>query len=191
MKMKKIRQKFKPVKSSLSLKSGGPERERFACRAFGRTLKTISRETFFALSRSMRAGRERSGRLSVRGFSIVMCAVLLTFACTPRSFEKPNVAIPSPSTAEDKQASFQNELEKMKTANLQYIFVFRRKDGGAVDGEDKRFLRASLPFNTRVVLADEDKAVIVGSNFKFPPENTDALRMRFNVEDHSTAEQPK
>jgi len=122
---------------------------------------------------------------------IFLCAFLANLACTPRSFEKPNVAIPPPSTAEDKEANFQNELGKMRTANLQYIFVFRRKDGGAVDGEDKKFLRASLPFNNRVVLADEDKAVIVGSNYKFPPENTDALRLRFNVEDFSTAEQPK
>ncbi len=118
--------------------------------------------------------------------------MMLTFACTPRSFEKPNAVITAPPlTAEDKQASFQNELEKMRTANLQYVFVFRRKDGGAFDGEDKKFLRASLPFNNRVVLADEDKAVIVGSNYKFPPENLEALRLRFIVEDYSAAEQAK
>jgi len=117
--------------------------------------------------------------------------MLVNFACTPRSFEKPNAAAPPPSTAEDKRASFQNELEKMKTANLQYIFVFRRKDGGAFDGEDKKYLRASLPFNNRVVLADEDKAVVVGSNYKFPPENLDALRARFDIEDYSTADRIK
>ncbi len=123
----------------------------------------------------------------------VFLSMILTFACTPRSFEKPNAAAasPSPSTDEDRQASFQNELEKMKTANLQYVFVFRRKDGGAFDGEDKKFLRGNLPFNNRVVLADEDKAVIVGSNYKFPPENTEALRLRFNVEDYSAAEAAK
>lgn len=119
---------------------------------------------------------------------IFFCACLGNFACTPRSFEKPNAAPPPPLTAEDKQASFQNELEKMKTADLQYIFVFRRKDGGAVDGEDKKYLKANLPFNNRVVLADEDKAVVVGSNYKFPPESMDALRAHFNVEDFSSAE---
>ncbi|HLM61011.1 MAG TPA: hypothetical protein VK308_09415 [Pyrinomonadaceae bacterium] len=121
----------------------------------------------------------------------VFLAALVNFACTPRSFEKPNAAAPPSSNAEDKQASFQSELEKMRTANLQYIFVFRRKDGGAFEGEDKKYLRANLPFNNRVVLADEDKAVIVGTNYKFPPENIDALRGRFNVEDYSAAEQPK
>jgi hypothetical protein len=45
-------------------------------------------------------------------------------------------------------------------------------------------LRGNLPFNNRVVLADEDKAVIVGSNYKFPPDSLDALRLRFNVEDY-------
>ena len=122
----------------------------------------------------------------------VLFSILLSFACTPRSFEKPNVAAPPPAAnAEDKQANFQNEVEKMRTANLQYIFVFRRKDGGAFDGENKKYLRANLPFNNRVVLADEDRAVIVGSNYKFPPENLDALRTQFNVEDYSAPEPAK
>lgn len=114
-------------------------------------------------------------------------STLLSFACTPRSFEKPKVAA-TPVAAEDKQAVFESELQKMRIADLQYIFVFRRKDGARFDGDDKKYLRANLPFNNRVVLADEDRAVIVGSNFKFPPENTGALQMRFNVEDYSAAE---
>ena len=77
----------------------------------------------------------------------------------------------------------------MRTADLQFIFVFRRKDTAAFDGEDKKFLRANLPFNNRVVLADDDKAVIVGSNYKFPPENLEALQAHFNLEDFSAAEQ--
>jgi hypothetical protein len=123
--------------------------------------------------------------------SAVLFSMLLNFACTPRSFEKPNIAVPPPSNAEDKQANFQSELEKMRIANLQYIFVFRRKDGTIIESEDKKYLRANLPFNNRVVLADEDKAVIVGTNYKFPPENIDALRQRFNIEDYSAPEKPK
>lgn len=79
----------------------------------------------------------------------------------------------------------------MRTANLQFIFVFRRKDGGGFDGDDKKYLRANLPTNNRVILADDDKAVIVGSNYKFPPENLETLRVRFNLEDYSAAEQAK
>lgn len=122
------------------------------------------------------------------GFLILMCLVAAGFACTPRAFEKPNAAAaPPPSTAEDRRASFESDLQTMRTANLQYVFVVRRKDAAAFDGDDKKYLRATLPFNNRIILADEEKAFIVGSNYKFPPENTDALRLRFNVEDYSAA----
>lgn len=77
----------------------------------------------------------------------------------------------------------------MRTPNLQYIFVFRRKDAAAFDGEDKKFMRANLPFTNRILLADDDKAVIVGTNYKFPPENLETLQSRFNLEDYSAAEQ--
>ena len=121
---------------------------------------------------------------------LALFCIIFNFACTPRAFEKPNAATPTPPpvTVEDKQASFQNELEKMRTADLRYVFVFRRKDGGAIDGEDKRFLKIMLPVNNRVVLADEDKAVIVGSNYEFPPVNLDGLRIRFTVEYYSAAD---
>jgi hypothetical protein len=64
-------------------------------------------------------------------------------------------------------------------------------DGGAFDGEDKKYLRANLPFNNRVVLTDEDKAVVVGSNYKFTPENFETLAKRFNVENYSLKKEEK
>ena len=137
--------------------------------------------------------RIRTPTMKMMKIKLVLFCLVLNFACTPRAFENLNAATPAPppSTAEDKQASFQNELAKMRTADLQYVLVFRRKDAAAFDGDDKRFLKASLPFNNRVILADEDKAVIVGSNYKFPTESLDALRTRFNVEDYSAADQTK
>jgi hypothetical protein len=97
-----------------------------------------------APTKRLDGSRQPAERIFIGGNQFLVCTVflsiILTFACTPRSFEKPNTAAtPPPSTAEDRQASFQNELEKMKTANLQYVFVFRRTDGGAFDGEDKSF----------------------------------------------------
>jgi hypothetical protein len=74
----------------------------------------------------------------------------------------------------------------MRTANFEYIFVFRRKDGAAFDGEDRKFLRASSPAETnRFVSTDDGKAFIAGSKYKFPPQNLEILRSRFNVEDYS------
>ena len=75
----------------------------------------------------------------------------------------------------------------MKTAGFDYIFVFRRKDGGVFDAEDKTYLKANSPAVTnRFILSDDDKAVIAGSGFEFPAENLEALRQRFNVEDYSS-----
>lgn len=114
---------------------------------------------------------------------------VISFACTPRSLEKPK-AVPTPIAAEDKQSAFESQVENMRIANLEFIFVFRRADGGALDADDKKYLRANLPFNNRIYLADEDKALIVGSNYKFPPENVEALRARFNIEDYSAPAPP-
>ena len=119
-------------------------------------------------------------------FSAIFC-LSVNFGCNYNSFEKPNVNA-APTNVENKQAAFEADLQTLKTANLKYIFVFRRTDGGAFDGEDRRYLRANLPTTNRVVLTDENRALIVGSNYKFPPENLEVLRLRFNVEDYSTAE---
>ena len=110
---------------------------------------------------------------------------LINFACGNRSFEKANVA-ESPVAPEEKQSNLAGDLQTMKTANFDYIFVFRRKDGGAFDGEDKKYLRDNAPAETnRFIATDNGKAFIAGSNFKFPPQNLDVLRTRFNVEDYS------
>ncbi len=62
---------------------------------------------------------------------------LMNFACDNRSFEKANVS-ESSAAPEQTQSNFASDLQTMKTANFEYIFVFRRKDGGAFDGEDKK-----------------------------------------------------
>ena len=123
-------------------------------------------------------------------FSILMCAVFLNFACTPRSFEKPNTAAPA-ATVEDKQAEFRRDVQTMKTANLKYVFVFRRKDAGKFDVEDKNFLRTNLSTTNRTILADEEKAFIIGTNYELPAANLETLRTRFNVEDLSAVEPAK
>ncbi len=109
----------------------------------------------------------------------------MSFACDNRSFEKANVS-ESSAAPEQTQSNFASDLQTMKTANFDYIFVFRRKAGGAFDSEDKKYLRANAPLETnRFVSTDNGKAFIAGSKFKFPPQNLEILRMRFNIEDYS------
>ena len=52
----------------------------------------------------------------------------------------------------------------MRTANFNYIFVLRRKDGGTMDADDKAFVRGVTGGFNRRTLSDDEKAVIVGSN---------------------------
>ena len=74
----------------------------------------------------------------------------------------------------------------METADFEYIFVFKRKDGGAFDKEDRDYLRANRPPDVNRWIATDDKtAYIAGSNFVFAPENLEILRRRFVVEDYS------
>ncbi len=129
---------------------------------------------------------QRNGKLCKQLALVVLCIVsLASFACTDQRILKSNKNAAATST-ENKKTSFESDLETMKTANFEYIFVFRRKDGGAFDGEDKKYLRANAPAETnRFVSTDNGKAFIAGSKFKFPPQNLEILRMRFNIEDYS------
>ncbi len=55
--------------------------------------------------------------------------------------------------------------------------------------EDKSFINGNTPFDTnRRKLADEGKAIIIGSNFPFMPGTIGKLTDRFIMEDHSRSD---
>ena len=111
-------------------------------------------------------------------------------ACGPnqkilRSAESPTPA----ANAVAPLSGIEQELKAMRTADFNFIYVFRRKDGTALDAADKKIASDNIPYeiNRRKVIED-GKAVIVGSNFRLPPENAKALAAHFVVEDHSKPE---
>lgn len=113
--------------------------------------------------------------------------ILPSFACVNQSLLKnnKNIAVVEQNNLSD----FERDLQTMKTANFDYIFAFRRRDGGAFDGEDKKYLRANTPAGTnRFISTDENRAFIAGSLYAFSPGNLEALRNRFAVEDYSKPE---
>ncbi len=126
-------------------------------------------------------------------FSQVVCFSLIflivpNFACVNQSLLKGNKNVGA-IVEENKVSYYERDLQTMKTANFNYIFAFRRKDGGTFDSEDKKYLRANTPAGTnRFVSTDEGRAFIAGSTFVFSPENLEALRSRFLVEDYSKPE---
>jgi hypothetical protein len=76
----------------------------------------------------------------------------------------------------------------MRTANFDYIFVLRRKDSAKLDADDKKFIRTNSPeVANRLILSDDDKALIAGSNYPFPPEKLKPLQERFSFQDFSKA----
>ncbi len=127
------------------------------------------------------------------GFSRIACfslifLILPNFACVNQSLLKGNKNVATV-IEENNISDYERDLQTMKTANYDYIFAFRRKDGGTFDIEDQKYLRANTPPGTnRFVLTDEGRAFIAGSRYVFSPENLEALRNRFLVEDYSKPE---
>lgn len=124
-------------------------------------------------------------------FSSLTIIVLLNLGCQPNKTILKDVAPPATpmETVEPKKTSFEQDLRDMQTANFDYIYAFRRKDGGTFDKDDKKYLRENTPLETnRFILTDEGKAFIAGSGFGFSPEQMDALRNRFIIEDYSKPE---
>ena len=119
---------------------------------------------------------------------LISLFLLAGLACQPVSPLESSKIIetPTPSGSTEKKDDFGQRLEAVQTANFDYIYAFRRKDGGEFNKEDKIFLKQHAPGATNQwVLTRDEKAVIAGSNYKFAPENLEALKSRFNVENYS------
>ena len=122
------------------------------------------------------------------GLSGSLVAGMLTAGCTPNP-RILNSAEPTPDPAQASVpavSSFESDIEAMKTADFIFIYVFRRKDGGVLDAEDRSFLNANRPTEVnRTRISDEGRAIIFGSNFRLPEENLKNLAERFAFEDLS------
>ncbi len=78
-------------------------------------------------------------------------------------------------------ASFENDVAAIKEVGFRWIYVYRRKDGGELTQEDKAFIRQHTDQANRKVLTDNDKAVLVGSNYFLGDKEVLALSERFDV----------
>lgn len=125
-------------------------------------------------------------------FAFALSIAFLNFGCEPASLRKTDSSAPTTnatSSAENDAATLENDLQTMKNADFDFVYVFRRKDGGALDGEDKKYLRANSPAATnRFILSDGNRAVIAGSSFRFEQANLDKLQERFVIENLSKPE---
>lgn len=130
-------------------------------------------------------------KMSPIGSVVLAGTLVLLAACTPNQ----RIVDSSNSQRGDRQtntastpvrSSLEQDVDSMKTADFVFIYVFQRKDGQALDADDKRFASETVPSEmNRRTLSDEGRAIVIGSNFRMPPENLKLLKERFSFEDHS------
>jgi hypothetical protein len=124
-------------------------------------------------------------------------AVLLLTACTANQkiLESANTSAANARAAntapppEKPVSSTEQDIEAMRNADFDFIFVFRRKDDGEMDADDKKFFNSFTPLETnRRRLSDNGKAVIIGTNYRWTPDLFKKFTDRFNFEDYSKPE---
>ena len=115
---------------------------------------------------------------------IAVILPLFSFACQSTGNEE--ISVKSTPTPQKMRDEFKDAFKSVEVGGFDYIFVFRRADNEPLTSEDKTYLKANSPRDTnRWNLTEEGKVAIAGSNYKFTPENLEALRKRFIVEDRS------
>ncbi len=112
------------------------------------------------------------------GIAVLLALALIGGGCN-RSGSQPDAA-------RNKLPAFERDLASVQRNNYQKVYVISRPDGGRLDAEDKAYLKTNMPIETTMrILTDEDRRLIVGTNFDLKPEHLDALNRRFRVEDYT------
>lgn len=116
-----------------------------------------------------------------------LAAVIFLAACGPHPrFANTNANSPEAANTRPQRTQIERDIESMRTADFEFVYVFRRKDGGVLDEADRRYLNEQKPPEiNRVKLSDEGRVVIFGSNFRLPEPQLKALKERFAFEDLS------
>ncbi len=114
-------------------------------------------------------------------FLLFAVSAILFSACFPPEEPNENGGANLP-----KLTDFQREVRSLKTADFDYIFVFKRKDGDALTADDKQFIKEKAHYATnRFTLSEDGKAVFTGSNYKFEESSLEELKARFDFQDFS------
>ena len=97
-----------------------------------------------------------------------------------------NGATPAQSSpAAPPKTGFEADLEFVRKGQYNYVWVFSRKDGQPLDGNDKAYLKKNAPQVVDWVTSGEARKVIAGTNFDLAKGNLALLQKRFNVEDYT------
>ena len=126
---------------------------------------------------------------------VIVISSAAFLGCMPnqRILNSANERPPEPSsinsTGTVQPAKIEDDIAAMQTADFNFVYVFRRTDGGEIDADDRAFMSANIPYEiNRKKISDSGRALVIGSNFRLPAENFKALRERFAFEDYSKPE---
>lgn len=135
---------------------------------------------------SLRRMRKRMKKNNRGFYGLVLLSMLLAGCSANSTILNSGSKDPGAANSIRPPDVFERDLEAMRTANYDFIFVIRRKDGGKLDAEDKKFIRNNSPaVADRIYLSDDDKALIAASKFPFAPEKLKPLQDRFDFQDFS------
>ncbi|HEX8456254.1 MAG TPA: hypothetical protein VF656_02945 [Pyrinomonadaceae bacterium] len=119
-------------------------------------------------------------KISKRAARILLLALAAAMASGCNRSSAPQGA------AQNKPSAFERDLASVQRNNFQKVYVITRPDGLAFNADDKAYLKTNMPIETTMrILTDEDRRLIVGTNFDFKPEHFDALNKRFRLEDYT------
>lgn len=120
---------------------------------------------------------------------LVIAVLLMTAACgggqRTSNTNTASTPAPSPSVQASPLTGFEKDLQFIRNGRFQYVYVFSRKDGKPLDGQDSAFLRTNAPQVVDWVTTDEGKKVIAGTNFNLEEGNMEKLKKRFVTEDYT------
>jgi hypothetical protein len=127
---------------------------------------------------------ETKVRISKRAGAAAAVVVLLSLAAVISGCDRSGA--PAGGAARNKPSTFERDLASVQRNNYRKVYVVSRPDGAPLDADDKAYLKTNMPIETTMrILTDEDRRLIVGTNFDLKPEHLDALNRRFRLEDYT------
>jgi hypothetical protein len=126
----------------------------------------------------MAGGRRWKILVRATGLSTFAIGLVLSAGCDRRGAQTANTRPP--------KSDFERSIDTVRRGQYVKIYVIRRKDGEALQPDDKAYLRANTPMETGMWIVTEDnRTAIAGAGFEFEPKHLDALGKRFTVEDYT------
>ena len=125
---------------------------------------------------------------STLGVMSLLLAAILSTSCSDVKTNSGSPASPGAqsSPAPSPKTGLEADLAYVRKGQYTYVWVFSRKDGKPLDGNDGAFLKTNAPQVVDWVTSDPGKKyVVAGTNFDLAKGNLELLKKRFNVEDYT------